>query len=373
MYTDADRAYMARALELAENGRFHVRPNPMVGAVIVKDGRIIGEGYHACFGGPHAEVNAFASCTEDPAGADLYVTLEPCSHYGKTPPCADLIIKKRIRRVVAAMADPNPLVSGRGIRKLKEAGILVETGVMEKECRKFNEVFIKYITERLPFVIYKAALTADGKTASVSGKSQWISCEASRRAAHRMRGCCAAVMTGIGTVLADDPRLTARTEGMPDPIRIIADSGLNTPETACLFREPGKTILLASADAPEEKRERLTAAGAEIIETASCEGKVDLKEAMRKLAQRGIDSILLEGGSRLAAGALRAGIIDKVCFYIAPVFLGGEGAAGPFGGPGIREIGNAVRLSSVSCSRLGTDLRYTAYVENGGSHVYRNC
>lgn len=211
----------------------------MVGAVLAKDGRIIGEGWHEVYGGPHAEVNCFAHATEDPKGATLYVTLEPCSHYGKTPPCADLVVEKGVDRVVVAMEDPNPLVAGKGIRKLKEAGIFVTVGLMEEEAKKLNEVFLKYITQHKPFVLYKAAMSLDGKTACHTG-TQWISCEDSREEVHVLRGCYKGIMVGAGTILADNPQLTARTEGMIDPVRIIVDGKLSVPLKAKVFHEEGR-------------------------------------------------------------------------------------------------------------------------------------
>lgn len=361
---DEDRKYMSRAFDLAIRGMGHARPNPMVGAVIVKDGRIIGEGYHEHFGGSHAEVNAFASCTEDPKGATLYVTLEPCSHYGKTPPCADLIIEKDIERVVIAMVDPNPLVSGKGIRKLRNAGIFVTTGVMEDEARKLNEVFIKYITEHKPFVLYKAAMSLDGKTACYTGESKWISGESSREEVHALRGCFKGIMAGAGTIIADNPALTARTEGLDDPVRIIVDGKLSVPLKARVFNEPGKAVVLTTTSADEKKREQLEAMGVEIIMTdGDEEGKVDLSAAMTGLALKGIDGILLEGGAELAASAFDAGIVDKIRIYEAPIIIGGEKAPGLIGGKGAPALSDAVRLKEVSTKRSGEDLIIEAYVD----------
>jgi len=301
MRIDDDKKFMARALELAANGMGHTRPNPMVGAVLVKDGEIIGEGWHEFYGGPHAEVNAFADCRADPAGATLYVTLEPCCHYGKTPPCADLIVSKNLERVVVAMQDPNPLVSGKGIRKLKDAGIFVTTGVMEKEAQVLNEVFMKFITEKKPFVLYKSAVSMDGKTACHTGKSQWISSEESREEVRTLRGLYAAVMAGAGTIAADDPLLTARTEGLEDPVRIIIDGKLSVSMESRVFGGESRVIVLTTSSAASEKVKAFQSKGIEVIFADSdTEGCVDLEAAMIGLAVKGIDSILLEGGAETA-------------------------------------------------------------------------
>ena len=364
MRIDEDRKYMARALELAVRGMGHTRPNPMVGAVLVKDGRVIGEGWHQQYGGPHAEVNCFASATEDPAGATLYVSLEPCSHYGKTPPCADLVVSKGVDRVVCAMVDPNPLVAGKGIRKLKDAGIFVTTGIMEEEAKKLNEVFIKYVTEHKPFVLYKAAMSLDGKTACHTGDSQWISCEDSREEVHVLRGCYGGIMVGAGTIHADNPLLTARTEGMIDPVRIVVDGKLSVPLEANIFHEPGRNIILTTTGADEEKKKALEAMGVDIIIADGEEaGKVDLPSAMTGLSLRGIDSILLEGGATLASEALAASIVDKVRIYAAPMIIGGTGAPGLIGGVGAAKISETVSLRNMTTSRTGSDLVIEAYVE----------
>lgn len=364
MRIDDDKKFMARALELAANGMGHTRPNPMVGAVLVKDGEIIGEGWHEFYGGPHAEVNAFANCMADTAGATLYVTLEPCCHYGKTPPCTDLIISKDLDRVVIAMTDPNPVVAGKGIRKLRDAGIFVTTGIMEKEAKVLNEVFVKFITEKKPFVLYKAALSMDGKTACHTGKSQWISSEESREEAHALRGVYAAIMAGAGTIIADDPLLTARTEGLEDPVRIIVDGRLSAPLEARVFGGESRVIILTTSAANSEKVEAFRDKGVEVIFADSdTEGYVDLSAAMVGLAVKGIDSILLEGGAETAAAAFEAGIIDKVRFYMAPILIGGKGAPGAIGGTGAALIPEAVQLEDIRTERSGVDLVVEGYVK----------
>lgn len=355
---------MARALQLALRGAGHTRPNPMVGAVLVKDGRIIGEGWHKQYGGPHAEVNAFASATEDPEGATLYVSLEPCSHYGKTPPCADLIIRKKVARVVAALEDPNPLVSGRGFRKLRANGIRVTVGVLAEEARHINDVFLTYVTRKRPFVLYKAAMSLDGKIACHTGESQWISSEKSREEVQRLRGILSGIMVGAGTVIADNPRLTCRMEEYENPARIIVDGKLRVPVESRIFHEPGRNIILTTSEGSPEKKKALENLGVEMIEADSEEpGKVDLKSAMLALGIKGIDGILLEGGPTLAASALEAGIIDAVRFYIAQKIIGGREAPSPFAGTGAAHMNEVVPLTDAVYGTSGDDLWIQAYIQ----------
>lgn len=364
MSEELDRKYMARALQLALRGAGHTRPNPMVGAVLVKDGRIIGEGWHKQYGGPHAEVNAFASATEDPEGATLYVSLEPCSHYRKTPPCADLIIRKKVARVVAALEDPNPLVSGRGFRKLRANGIRVTVGVLAEEARHINDVFLTYVTRKRPFVLYKAAMSLDGKIACHTGESQWISSEKSREEVQRLRGILSGIMVGAGTVIADDPRLTCRMEEYENPARIIVDGKLRVPVESRIFHEPGRNIILTTSEASPEKKKALENLGVELIEADSEEpGKVDLKSAMLALGIKGIDGILLEGGPTLAASALEAGIIDAVRFYIAQKIIGGREAPSPFAGTGAAHMNEVVPLTDAVYGTSGEDLWIQAYIQ----------
>lgn len=364
MSEELDRKYMARALQLALRGAGHTRPNPMVGAVLVKDGRIIGEGWHKQYGGPHAEVNAFASATEDPEGATLYVSLEPCSHYGKTPPCADLIIRKKVARVVAALEDPNPLVSGRAFRKLRANGIRVTVGVLAEEARHINDVFLTYVTRKRPFVLYKAAMSLDGKIACHTGESQWISSEKSREEVQRLRGILSGIMVGAGTVIADNPRLTCRMEEYENPARIIVDGKLRVPLESRIFHEPGRNIILTTSEASLEKKKALENLGVELIEADSEEpGKVDLKSAMLALGIKGIDGILLEGGPTLAASALEAGIIDAVRFYIAQKIIGGREAPSPFAGTGAAHMNEVVPLTDAVYGTSGDDLWIQAYIQ----------
>lgn len=360
---EIDKKYMRRALTLALKGRGYTRPNPIVGAVLVKDDRIIGEGWHKKFGDSHAEVNAFTSALEDPTGATLYITLEPCSHYGKTPPCADLIIKKKVARVVCAMQDPNPVVSGRGLELLQSHGISVTVGILEKEAKKVNDIFLKYIVNQTPFVLYKAAMSLDGKIACYTGDSRWVSGEESRKDVHKLRSVYTGIMVGAGTIIADNPRLTARIEGAINPIRIIVDGNLSIPTTARVFKEKGRNIILTTSDASNSKKNEFENLGAEIFcYDSHFIGKVDLKKAMTGLGSLGIDSILLEGGPTLATEALKAGIIDKVRFYYAPKIIGGNQAISSFVGKGVPTMDKSLLLNDVSYETLGKDFVIEAYL-----------
>lgn len=363
-----DEMYMERALALAAKGRGTTTPNPMVGAVIVKDGRIIGEGYHIRAGEGHAEVNAFKNATEDMTGATMYVTLEPCSHYGKTPPCADKIVEKKIGRVVVGALDPNPLVAGRGIEKIRNAGIPVITGILAEKSVALNEVFMKYIVTKRPFVVLKAAMSLDGKIATAEGESQWISCEASREEVHRLRHELTGIMAGIGTVQADDPMLNCRIPGGKQPIRIIVDSHLQIPENSKLVSSAKEYPLIVATveNSDAVKKERLEACGAQIVEMpADPDGHVDLNILMERLGEMKIDSILLEGGGRLAEGALQAGIVDKVQFYIAPMLIGGENAKTPVEGRGISALSKAWHISDWKAETIGNDIKIIGYIKEG--------
>ncbi len=362
---EEDIMYMKMALEEAVKGIGFTNPNPMVGAVIVKDGKVLAKGYHHCCGQGHAEVEAFRAAGDaDVTGATIYVTLEPCSHYGKTPPCADLIVSKKVGRVVVAALDPNPLVAGRGIRRIREAGIEVETGVLAEESCRLNEIFMTYITRKEPFVLYKSAMSLDGKIAAPNGESQWISCEESREQVQKLRNQYMAIMVGIGTVLADDPMLTCRISGGKDPVRIVVDSALRTPVESKLVRSAGDVPLIIACheNASKEKEEILAAKGARIIRAGLPDGRVDLKALVRILGQEGIDSILLEGGGTLAFAAFEAGIIDKVQFYIAPKIIGGTASMTPLGGPGIAHLKEAWALKELSAQKVGEDICLTGYV-----------
>ena len=358
--------YMKRALELAEKGEGYTNPNPLVGAVIVKNGKIIGEGYHEVYGSHHAEVNAFLSATEDVKGATMYVTLEPCSHYGKTPPCANKIVEKGIKKVVIANKDPNDKVSGRGINILKENGIEVVTGVLEEEGSKLNEIFFKYITTKLPFCILKTAMTLDGKIATRTGDSKWITNEESRKYVHKLRNKLSAIMVGIGTVLEDDPYLTTRLDGVSgsDPVRIIVDTTARIPLEANVLnlKSNAKTIIATTELAPVEKIKALEDKDAEVIICPLKNNKVDLKYLMKVLGEQGIDSILIEGGSQLNFSAIEDGIVDKVNVFISPKLIGGNTAKTPVGGSGIELMKDAIMFNNIDIHKFGDDIMIEGYV-----------
>ena len=352
-----DIKYMQQALKLAKKGTGYVNPNPLVGAVIVKNNKIIGEGFHQKYGEPHAEVNAFASLKEPPNNATMYVTLEPCSHYGKTPPCADAIIKKNLARVVIASLDPNPLVAGRSITKLQAAGIEVETGILKAECDELNAPFFHYITQKTPYVVMKYAMTADGKIATHTGASRWITGTEARKKVHEDRNRYSSIMVGVGTVIADDPMLNCRIENSRDPIRIICDTTLKTPINSRII-ETAKLIptILLTAQADKRKHQPYIEKGCQMIPIPHQNNKLNLKSAMQILAKQGIDSILLEGGATLNASALEAGIIQKVQTYIAPKLFGGASAPTPIAGQGVAHPNQAYILKNQKITTLGEDI-----------------
>jgi diaminohydroxyphosphoribosylaminopyrimidine deaminase/5-amino-6-(5-phosphoribosylamino)uracil reductase len=362
----SDEFYMKRAISLAGRGRGYVAPNPMVGAVVVKDGVILGEGWHKAYGGPHAEVHAIEASSGDCRGADLFVSLEPCSHQGKTPPCTDLIIRSQIKRVIIGMTDPNPLVNGNGIKKLREHGIEVRSGILEEQCRKLTETFTHYILTRRPFVLFKYAMTVDGKIATVENASRWITGDKSRKLVHRLRSGMSAVMVGVDTVIYDDPLLNVRIRGYHGrmPLKVIADSTLRIPlNSRVLTNDPQLCIIATTARADREKLIALRRAGAQVLEVPEKEGRVDLEWLFIRLGQMDIDSVLLEGGSTLAFSALKAGLVNKVVAFIAPKILGGKSAPTPVGGQGIAEMENALNLESMSVRKAGSDLMLEGYIK----------
>ncbi len=352
-----DVFYMDRAISLARKGAGFVNPNPMVGAVIVKDGRIIGEGYHERYGELHAERNALKNCTESPKGATLYVTLEPCCHYGKTPPCTEAIIENEIKKVVVGTLDVNPIVAGKGVSILREHGIEVEVGLLEEECKNLNRVFNKYVSTKLPYVVMKYAMTADGKIATASGESKWITGEAAREAVHRLRKNLSGIMVGVSTVIADDPSLDCRLEEeVKNPVRIICDTNLRTPlfskvvTTACEI----PTIIATSSD-DREKAAEYEKRGCKVLKVSKTEEGIDLEELMKELGNDGIDSILLEGGGTLNFSALKSRIVDELHIHMAPKIFGGSGKT-PVMGAGIAAIADAIKLRTISTSWYGDDL-----------------
>jgi len=361
---DIKNKMMRRALALARRGLGRTSPNPAVGCVIVRNGEIVGEGWHRKAGTPHAEVHALSQAGARARAADVYVTLEPCSHHGRTPPCAEALIKAGVARVFAGMTDPNPLVSGCGLAMLREAGISVECGFLEDECRLLNEAFLKHVTTGLPFVILKSAMTLDGKTATASGDSKWITCEESRRYVHTLRSRVDAIMVGVGTVLADDPQLTCRMVRGKDPHRIIVDSRLRTPPTAALFHlDSGAKTILATIERDPEKNAVIHGLAAETLLCEEEEGRVDLADLFRRLGARGVQSILLEGGRELVGAAVRKGLVDKYLLFYAPKIIAGGDGYGLCSGPGIERMGDALRLKATSVRRFAEDFLVIGYPE----------
>lgn len=359
-----DKYYMKLAINLAKKGKGRVNPNPTVGAVIVKENKIIGSGYHEYYGGAHAEVNAFKNAKEEVEGSTLYVTLEPCSHYGSTPPCVDKIIDMKVKKVIIGSADPNPLVSGQGIKKLVEAGIEVVVGILENECKELNEVFMKFIVEKRPFVIMKTAMSLDGKIATKTGESKWITGFQSREKVHQLRNEVSGIMVGVNTVIVDDPELTCRTQNGKSPIRIIIDSKLRIPIDSKVLKNQdiARTIVATTNEADPLKKKELEEKKIKIIFVESLEGRVDLQALMLKLADEKIDSILLEGGSTLNFSALKQSIVDKVQVYIAPKLIGGEMSKTPVGGIGIEKLMSAFHLDNLKHESIGEDILIEGYI-----------
>jgi len=342
---------------LATLGAGYVNLNPMVGAVIVKDGKILGKGFHKKYGESHAEINALADCDVLPEGATLYVNLEPCCHRGKTPPCTDAIIKSGIAKVVIGALDPNPLVSGKGAAKLRESGLEVVAGVLEEECVRLNEVFFHYIKTNKPFVVMKYAMSMDGKIAAHTGKSKWITGDEARENVHWDRLRFSAVMVGVGTVIEDDPLLTCRIENGRNPIRIICDTDLRTPlgsKIAATAKDVPTIIATASSDF--EKQKKYSDKNIRILQVPKRSGHVDLYELTAILGKEKIDSIFLEGGGAMNWSALESGIVNKVQAYIAPKIIGGEGAISPVGGLGADSPDNGYILTNSRVALLGDDI-----------------
>ncbi len=353
----SDETYMKLALKCAEKGCGWVNPNPMVGAVIVKDGHVVGTGYHQRYGGLHAERNALASCTEPPQGATLYVTLEPCCHYGKTPPCTEAILESGIRRVVIGSADPNPMVAGKGIQILRQHGIEVMVGVLREACTVLNEAFFHFIQTRTPYVVMKYAMTMDGKIATRSGRSKWITGEAARRRVQEDRHRYSGIMVGVGTILTDDPLLTCRLPDSKSPIRIVCDSRLRTPLEAQIVQTAGQVPTILATCSPDEALARpYLKAGCEVLMLPLRDDHVDLRELVAALGKKEIDSILLEGGGTLNWSALQSGVVNKVQAYVAPKLFGGTGMKTPVEGIGMESPEQAFRLAPPKVTRLGEDI-----------------
>jgi len=358
--------YMERALSLARSASGDVSPNPAVGAVIVRDGALIAEGYTQPPGSAHAEVVALRQGGERAHGAAMYVTLEPCCHFGRTPPCTKAIIESGIAEVHIATIDPNPSVSGQGKAKLEAAGIKTYLGEHEDEARQLNEAYNKFITTGLPLVTAKFAMSLDGRIATGSGDSRWVSGEESREYVHQLRQAADAIMVGVNTVLVDNPRLTARESGdkarKRQPVRVIVDGEARTPATARLFGEPGRTIIATTTAAPGDRADKLHRVGAEVLKLPARDGLVDLEALMRELGAREITSILAEGGSNLLGSLFEQGLVDKVIAFVAPMIIGGREAKTAVGGEGAEKIAQALRLSRVGVERFGDDVMICGYV-----------
>ena len=372
-YRQQDIEYMQRAIALAKKGAGFVNPNPMVGCVVVKDNEIIAEGYHEYYGGLHAERNALTHATADCNGATLYVTLEPCCHYGKTPPCTEIIIEKGIKKVVVGLLDPNPLVAGKGIKILEDEGIEVITGVEVEKIKDLNKVFLKYIKTKRPYVLLKTAMTLDGKIASYTGDSKWITNEKSRKLVHKLRSEMMGIVAGIGTVIADNPMLNSRLEvqqptansqqpNVHQPIRIIIDTKASISLESNIIKTANeyRTILAVGqqsiVNAQQSKVEMLKSLNVEILYCEEKDGHVDINDLMIKLGQKGIDSILLEGGATLNAAFLEAGCVDEVYAFIAPKIIGGEHSKSPVGGQGIELMKDAIMLKDIKIETFDNDI-----------------
>jgi diaminohydroxyphosphoribosylaminopyrimidine deaminase/5-amino-6-(5-phosphoribosylamino)uracil reductase len=361
VFSAADHTYMARALRLAARGRYTTQPNPRVGCVLVAGGDVVGEGWHRVAGGPHAEIEALAAAGERAVGATAYVTLEPCAHHGRTPPCVDALIAARIARVVAAVADPNPAVGGRGLASLEAAGIDVACGLLETEAARLNAGFISRMALGRPRVVVKLAASLDGRTAMASGESRWITGPLARADVQRLRAASSAILTGVGTVLADDPSLTVRAPGLDtagrQPLRVVLDSRLRTPPDARMLEQPGGTLLLAAG--PNGAEEALAAAGADVEYLQTADGRLDLGAVLSRLAERECNDVLVEAGPTLAGSLVADGLVDELVLYLAPHLMG-DGARGLFSLPGLESMAERVQLSITDLRRLGHDLRLRA-------------
>jgi len=360
--------YMKMALELAALGRGHTSPNPMVGAVVVDTrGRVVGKGFHEAVGKPHAEVMALTAAGAKAKGATLYVTLEPCNHYGRTPPCTEAILAAGIGRVIVAARDPNPDVAGGGCAHLEQCGLDVITGICEPEARKLNEAFNKYILTKIPFVVVKCAATLDGRIATRTGDSKWVSGEISRRFVHTLRHDLDGIMVGIGTVLSDDPSLTARmgAEGGKDPVRIVLDTHLSIPPEAKLLQldSTAETVIVCGVSVSDEKIARVQTDGVRVIRMASENGLILLKPLMARLGAMGITSLLIEGGSRIIGSAFREQIVDKLFFFFAPKIMGGDDGTPICSGPGPDLMKESIPLRDMQVHRSGDDLMIEGYVD----------
>jgi diaminohydroxyphosphoribosylaminopyrimidine deaminase/5-amino-6-(5-phosphoribosylamino)uracil reductase len=362
-YMAEDEKWMKLALHLAEKGRGRTSPNPMVGAVLVKNNKVVGEGYHSKAGEAHAEIIALRQAGEQAQGTTLYLNLEPCSHFGKTPPCAPQVIESGVKKVRIGMVDPNPKVRGKGLERLRKAGLDVKVGILEKECQKLNEAFCKFIVEKKPFVILKVAATLDGKIADRGGHSKWISGEASRRFVHRLRDQVDGIVVGIGTLLRDDPLLTARIKDGRDPYRIILDSRLRISEESRVVKtSQSKTIIATTELAPKDKMKELEEKGVRILVIDSKQGKVNLKSFLSLLGEMEMMSLLVEGGQQINGSFLDEGLIDKLFLFLSPKLIGDNQALGIFGGKGVADLKDVFSLNELSVRKVGEDILIVSYI-----------
>jgi diaminohydroxyphosphoribosylaminopyrimidine deaminase/5-amino-6-(5-phosphoribosylamino)uracil reductase len=363
--SNTDIHYIKQTLRLARKGLGRTSPNPMVGAVVVRRGTVVGQGFHQKAGGPHAEQAALVQAGAKAKGATLYVNLEPCNHFGRTPPCAQLILEKGIKKVVFGMTDPNPKVRGGGAQWLRSKGIEVVAGVLEKECRKLNEVFVKWITTGMPFVILKAAASLDGRIATRTGDSKWISNERSRQTVHHLRSHVDAVLVGINTVVMDDPLLTVRLRKgkINDPLRIVLDPRLRIPLKAKILEDPSQTLIVTGAGASIRKKNNLESKGVEIISLPEQGGRISIREMLSVLGRRGLSSLLVEGGAEVHGSFLMEKQLDKLVLFIAPLLIGGRQAKGMVGGGGITRISEALRFKEMKVKSLKGDIFVEAYPE----------
>ncbi len=369
---DEDLHWMRRALKLAAKG--YTAPNPMVGCCIVRDGKLVGEGYHTFAGQPHAEAAALAAAGANARSASVYVTLEPCSHWGRTPPCAEALIAAGVSKVILAAQDSNPKVGGKGTQKLLDAGISVRTGLLESQARKLNEDFFHFHETKTPFFVLKSAVSLDGKTATRTGDSRWISGEKSRELVHQMRAKSSAVMTGVGTILADDSLLTARfRKGTPprQPLRIILDSHLRTPseskavKEACLHPDYSPLLIVTTKDAPKDAENQLTKDGVEVLRLESgIDGKISLRALEKVLYERQVVSVLVEGGGKLNSALIKEGIADKIVLFVAPKLIGGESALTFFEGCGAAMMADSIPVHWMSSRKVGEDIMIEAYLNS---------
>jgi diaminohydroxyphosphoribosylaminopyrimidine deaminase/5-amino-6-(5-phosphoribosylamino)uracil reductase len=364
-FTPTDIQYMKKAIILARKGLGRTSPNPMVGAVVVQRGVVVGQGFHQKAGGLHAEPLAIAQAGKAAKGATLYVNLEPCNHFGRTPPCTQAILDSGIKKVVFGLSDPNPSVKGGGADRLRSQGIEVVQGVLEEDCRRLNEVYIKWITTGLPFIILKAAVSLDGRIATRTGDSKWISNERSRLLVHRIRNQVDGVLVGIGTVVKDDPLLTVRlTQGkIKDPLRIVLDPRLRISPKARILAGPGKTLVVSGTRAPIHKKQELEKRGVEILALPDRDGQISIKELLSHLGRRGITSLLIEGGAEVYGSFLDERQGDKLVVFIAPCLIGGRKAIGMIGGTGITRMTEAMRFKEMRVKRLAGDIFVEAYPE----------